>query len=82
MNIKIVYYEVFLFPDFKELFLKTLVIFLHYANKDLWPKLQDFLLKISCIMKTCFLTDLECSFEYLKTLRFGLNQIEAKIQKL
>jgi hypothetical protein len=41
-----------------------------------------FLLKISFIMKTCFLTVLGCCFEYLKTVGFGLNQIEAKMQKL
>jgi hypothetical protein len=39
-----------------------------------------FLLKISFIMKTGFLTDLECCFEYLKTLGFGLNQIGAKMK--
>jgi hypothetical protein len=66
-NIKVVYYRVFLFPNFKELFLKTLIIFLHYANKALWPNYK-FLLKIGFIMKTCFLTDLECCFDYLKTL--------------
>jgi hypothetical protein len=61
---------------------KTIAKTMEVATTTEVVTLMEITMVWMAVLENLFLSVLKCCFEYLKTLGFVLNQIEAKMQKL
>jgi hypothetical protein len=61
-----------LFSNFREDYFQIIVLFLHYANKALWP-IYKVLFKNLLDYENILLIDLKCCLVFYKILGIGLN---------